>query len=258
MRIWIFGDSFAEIRDGVDHQWQVIISKYFDCEILNVASNGASSEWLTLKISEHWNKLEKNDIVIFFVPYWDRQCFFPDDPDLTHILTLDGYDKDEAITNKWNRYTKLQRQAFRDYFLHLHDENLVKLKTKSLYSWINNIHTKTKKLPLVIDTRHNNFVVPDGYYNKAIGTLFDVSVNEWKNKKTWEDITKNGLFDDNRISHLTPNNHKILADKIIDFIENDITVDLTTQFRQSFFNNEQILYQSKTNKKVKITSIEEF
>jgi hypothetical protein len=178
--------------------------------------------------------------VLTFIPYWDRQCVFPDNPDFTHICALDQYGKDKVITDKWNRYTKDQRNAFRDYFMYLQNENLVKLKTSSLYAWVNNIHAKTKTYPLVINTRQQTVVTPTGYYKEALGALFDVSVNEWLSYDTWQELIKHGLYDDPRISHLTPKNHSVLADKLIKYFETGETVDLTKDFHQHFLDKDYV------------------
>ena len=249
MKVWIFGDSFAEIRQGIEHQWQARLAKHLQCEVANVFSNGASSEYLSLKISEFYKDFKKNDHVIVFIPYWDRQCFFPKDPDLTHIYTLDKYGIDKHVTEKWNNYSKEQRNAFRDYFLYLHNEDLVKLKTASLYAWINNISDLTQQKPLIINTRDQKFSKPEGNYVEAIGTLYDVSVNEWKDLQLWKKITEKGLFDDQRISHLTPFNHGILSNKILDYIRNGDKVDLTTGFKKYFldknYENNKLIMDNK-------------
>jgi hypothetical protein len=244
MKIYVFGDSFAELRpqDNLNWQWQYQVAQYFNCDLVNVANNGASAEWLTLKLAKFWNEFEINDILICFIPYWDRSCIFPNDPDFTHLFALDQYGKDDFVTERWNRYTKEQRDAFKKYFMYLHDIDLVRLKTASLYAWIDNLACTCLNIhPLVIETRDQNITNrPRTRYITASGYMMDTSINEWTNESVWNEITKYGLYDDKRVSHLSKKNHDILANKIITYIEKRVTPDLTTGFYKNFLDKNYI------------------
>jgi hypothetical protein len=238
MKLWIFGDSFAELKNNLNiWEWQIQVSNHLKCDLFNVAHNGASSEWIILQLSEYQKKISKEDIVIVLVPYWDRQCIFPEDPDFTHLVTIDQYKKDKEITKRWNKYTSEQRDAFRKYFLYLHNDKLTKLKTLSLYKWINSLNLNT--VPIVLNTRDQDCVL-DGNYTQAKGCLMDVSMSEWIDTETWYTLSKHSLFDDPRISHLSKKNHDVLAKKIINWIDRNEDIVLTNGFHSNFLNENLI------------------
>jgi hypothetical protein len=246
MNLWIFGDSFAEIKfdNHLGWEWQIQIANYFRCDLYNVSHKGSSSEWITLQLSKNWNKIAKDDIVIILIPYWDRQCIFSEDPDFNHLSTIENCNKDQKIKNRWNKYSKNQRDAFTKYFMHLHDTNLIKLKTSSLYAWINNLNLYKK--PLVLETRSHSI---DNYFQDncvtAIGNLMDVSLAEWENINDWDTMTNRSLYIDPRLSHLVKKNHTVLANKIIDFFINDNLVNLNTGFYTKVINKENIDFEKK-------------
>lgn len=245
MKIYVFGDSFAELRleDNLNWQWQYQVAQHFNCDLVNVANNGASSEWITLKLAKFWNDFEINDIVICFIPYWDRDCIFPNDPDFTHLFALDQYGKDDFVTERWNQYTSEQRDAFKKYFMYLHNIDLVRLKTASYHIWIDNLAARgiISTPPLVIETRDQNVnVMPRTQYVRAKGNMMDVNMSEWLNEDLWMELTKDGLFQDERVSHLSKKNHNILANKIITYIEKRVAPDLTTGFYKNFLDKNYI------------------
>jgi hypothetical protein len=129
--------------------------------------------------------------------------------------------------------------------MHLHDEELVKLKTSSLYAWINNL--KLDKPPLVLETRSQSTVnhFNNDNYVTGTGNLMDVSLGEWKNINDWHAMTENSLYHDPRVSHLVKRNHTILANKIVDFFINQSIVDLTTDFYNKIIDNENVDVENK-------------
>lgn len=241
MNLWIFGDSFSELQapGQLGWEWQLQIANELRCDLYNVAHNGTSSEWITLQLSRHWNSISKEDIVIVLIPNWDRQCIFSDSPDFTHLTTIENCNNDQRTKQRWNKYSLDQRDAFAKYFMYLHDEELVKLKTSSLYSWINNL--KVDKVPLVLETRNQS--VKNDFYNHyvtATGNLMGVSEAEWKDINIWNTITSRALYHDPRISHLTKRNHSVLANKILEYIKHDVPVDLRTGFHTEIIDEGNI------------------
>jgi hypothetical protein len=74
-RLIVLGDSFAEmsLNNEYDYDpWQLIVSKHFKKELVNVAANGASCEWLTFQWSKFSQQLSRDDIVIVLIPFWYR------------------------------------------------------------------------------------------------------------------------------------------------------------------------------------------
>jgi hypothetical protein len=97
--------------------------------------------------------------------------------------------------------------------------------------------------PLIINTREQ--VYPESIlYNcdVALGDLMKVSTSEFESKTIWDEMTKHGLFKDPRCSHLTKENHLILANKIIEYILQGKLPNLTTDFKHGFLNKNMLEY----------------
>jgi len=114
MNLWIFGDSFAEMQSSrqTRSEWQLQIVNHFKCDLYNIARKGSSSEWITLQLSKYWKDISTEDIVIVLVPYWDRQCIFIDDPDFNHLPTIENYNKDQKIKDRWRLAIKLKHESY--------------------------------------------------------------------------------------------------------------------------------------------------
>lgn len=238
-RIWIFGDSFSELHpDRPQVQWQLLLSKSLQADIFNVAHNGTSSEWLICKIIDYWNNFRESDLVIIVVPYWNRECIFVDDPDFSQLYNVSDFESsDEKIKNRWKKYSREKKDAFKNYFLHLHDENLVKAKTSSLYAWAELISMRITTPVLIIETRDQAVIRPT--LKKSVvaqGNLMDVNCNEWIKIDFWYEVCKQPYFSDQRISHLSERNHLILAEKIEDYFRYQKVPDLTSGFHKNFLN----------------------
>ena len=246
MKIWIFGDSFAELREDSDQaktQWQGLIAHHFECAIVNVSANGASAKWITYKLAEMWDEIKLGDLVYVFVPYWDRKLLLKDHPSFSGLQSLDGYKKNKDITKDWNYYSKQEINAYRDYFMYLHDTDLTMLDTLSLYAWINNLLEKTSIKPVVFDTRSDQpYKIINANYDLVKGHIMDVSVNEFVSNDIWKEMATTGGFHDVRPCHLSKVNHQILAQKIIDYVTNNIPIDLTYGFKEKFITKNPLTY----------------
>lgn len=239
-RLWVLGDSFAEIRPGFDYAWQEKVSYNLGVELINVARNGASSEWLSLHFANNVLKdIKHDDILILLVPLWSRVCIWPERPEFSGLLCMDLIGKDPLVDKGWAPYSKEEREAFKSYFMYLERKELTELKTLSLLNWVNNFADCFKVKPLIIETRSQNMIDYSVNLNKcslAQGNLLDVSVNEFLNYETWNNQTKKGLFHDLRLSHLSKENHLVLAEKITKYFTTGHTVDLQTEFKSAFLD----------------------
>jgi hypothetical protein len=66
----------------------------------------------------------------------------------------------------------------------------------------------------------------------AQGTLFDIQANEFQDPETTTHDYFRGV--DCRYNHLSLRNHKIMADKVVDYFENSEALDLSTGFHKGF------------------------
>ena len=243
-KLFVFGDSFAGLSDNPpEWAWQVDLARRLKLDLYNISHNGASAEWLTLKIIEFYDKIEEGDIVIALLPFWNRVCIWPEDPDFTHVYQ---YREDDP---RWQKKTNKEIQAYKDYFYFLYNKELTMAKMYSYCAWIDKLSHRLKHKPLLIYTREfNKFKnLPIENCAEATGNLFAKSVLEFENEKIWDELTKDGGFRDPRLSHLCKPNHATLADKIYNYYSKNEVVNLNKDFKTGFLNqynfeedNEQI------------------
>jgi len=150
---------------------------------------------------------------------------------------MDQLGKDRVVDQQWSDVSSQEREAFKNYFLHLMSDELTELKMFNLLNYVNNYAYYLDNKPLVINTREQ--IYPETIlYNcdVALGDLMKVSTSEFESKTIWDQMTKHGLFKDPRCSHLTKENHQILANKIIEYILQGNLPDLRTGFKHGFLN----------------------
>lgn len=234
-KLIILGDSFGFVDPKINYLWQLSVASELKRDLVSIAENGASCNWLLSKLLYAESEINKNDLIVLIVPYWERMCIWPQSPDLTSLACLDSLGKHELSDAKWKPYTKKERQAFESYFLYLKNDNFILSLYAALMHWINSIGSRLEQKPLILfgfkpeySTVHlNNCDVAPGF-------LFDVCINEFKSIDTWHQIIENTPFVDSRIGHLSECNHKILAEKLIEYYTNGTVPDLTTGFQQFF------------------------
>lgn len=263
-KIIILGDSFAELRPDKDYLWQYLLANTFAKDLVNIAKNGASSEWMMLKIAEYLEpNLESSDFLVVIVPFWERVCIWPDHPDLNALFPLESADKDWVtnldnlplfISEKLKCYSLEERQAFQQYFQYLKNDELLMTKTAAMLNWINNISYKLNTKPLIIDSHRfvENYSINLSNCSVANGSLFPICEKEFISAKVFEQYTNSGPFNDFRTGHLSECNHKILAEKISTYFLHNEIPDLTMGF------HEKIIDGSDTEKKSLLQKITNF
>jgi len=234
-KLIILGDSFAYFDHTCDYIWQRSVASELKRDLVNIAANGASANWLISKLMLIDNDISTDDLLILIVPYWERVCIWPQSPDLTSLASLDSLGKHELSNAKWKPYTKKQQQAFESYFLYLKNDEFTLGVYAALLHWINSIGSKLKQKPLIIFGFESNYSTQQlNNCDIAHGCLFDVGIDEFKSIDIWNTLIENTPFLDTRIGHLSECNHKILAEKLIEYYTKGTVPDLTTGFQQFF------------------------
>lgn len=263
-KIIILGDSFAEIRPDLDYLWQHQLTKIFKTDLINIAHNGASSEWMMLKIAEYLEpNLEPDDLLVVIVPFWERVCFWPEHPDLNALFPLESIHSDWAtepnelpplISKKLSYYTLEQRLAFEAYFKHLKNNDLILIKTAAMLNWINNISSRLNTKPLIMDSHKfvENYPINLNKCTVAKGSLFPICEKEFSSKKVFKEYTNSGPFNDFRTGHFSECNHNVLADKISNYFVKNETPDLTTGFYEKIIDGDIVKGKSFLQKIVNL------
>jgi len=236
-RLIVIGDSFAALSE-LEYLWQLHVAKALKRDLINVATNGAAPNWLILKLAEIQSDIRKDDLIVFVNPYWERHCVLPDSPDLTSSISFTG--ESEIIKSKWEPYDKNTQNAFRSYFTYLDNDDLKLANSIALVNFINSIGSKLTTNPLILRANCAPALDDAHLYNNcsvADGDLFDICVGEFKNIDTWLKLIKNPPFVDFRTGHLSEPNHKILAEKIVNYFISNKPVDLGEGFVLGFIDD---------------------
>lgn len=221
--LWIFGDSFSVLRqdinkgDGIDYTlWHEFVAVSLGNSIENNFSQwGVSNEYIADMFANKYPEIADDDIVIVQLTSSYRQWFFEDRPDLANY----------HINNIKNYVSPEEADAMTSYIKYLKNNKVDSIRYKLLEYGLKHIAERSKFKMLILP----GFDPIEG----VSGTLLDICDNEFvdtKSRDTW--YVTNGS--DPRSNHLSPDNHKILADKIIDFFKTGKQIDLFSGFQSKF------------------------
>ena len=231
MKLWIFGDSFS-IPSEFKHEclWNYtenwIDQVAADLEIKNGISNfsqfGCSNDYIFKNLIEQSNNFNKNDYVIIQLTSGSRKWFFEDEPALSNLNKLN------PLAFKKEQYT-----AIKYYINNLQNQNLDDIQyTAYVYALLYLMSAK----PNV------NFVVLPGFtdFPGVNGNLYDdVCEKEFEDSSVRDVFYKKTGYDP-RLNHMTHENHKVLAEKIVNKFKNNEMIDLTTGFETKIYNKYNI------------------
>lgn len=226
-KLWVFGDSFstpsippslANPDGSVDHlSWVAHVSKGLEIEEGHIHSDyGVSNDWIFHQLTTNINSMEPGDYVIVQTTQKHRQWFF-DDP---------------CISNYWikdldRHISKEENAAVESYVAHLQNDRLDDLRYVQFCLALERLSQLAQ---------HLRILVLPGFFgvNGVVGTLVETSDAEFDSSTTAQQYYNTNGGKDVRLNHLSAENHEILGNKIIDFFNNGITVDLTTDFKSGF------------------------
>lgn len=229
--LWLFGDSYISKRDDfllgrqdILSYWE-IIAKETECDIIkNTARGGTSIEWVFYQYNKAMENIKKNDIVIMVITNLKRRWLFKAYPHITnpYLAKFSNFKKEKM------------EEALIDIFLDpFHEITAQKL---DLFLKLLAYHQKEIGFEVILLDAFENTVTSshNGNFLKSNRCLKDISHKEHCISKSTENqkfFTENK---DVRVNHLSQNNHKILADKILNSIETRDIIDLETGFKENF------------------------
>ena len=228
MKLWIFGDSFSDLKTGEDFDrndiWSSRLVKLLSVDGAIIrAKYGVSNEWIYNQLVEASQFINRTDYIIVQLTDPSRHWFL-DDPTFSNLTTLSSL-KDSEL-EKLNISVE-QRQAARHYLTHLYRENTDDILYHQTFHAICHVINVAGFL--------NVGIIPG--FSPLPGvkrTLVDVCNNEFvseRDRHQWYSTHPVDL----RINHLSPENHLILADKLKDFLLHPGTeLDLSSGFKTNF------------------------
>lgn len=221
--IWTFGDSFSKhfkpskYFRNLDDTWIERTATILGHKVTSNSKPLLTLEHIYYNFNNIRQKLQPEDIIIITVTNVDRRWFWKDTP--LKILFLNEIEQNAV--NKYKEFNDVQDIYFTNFLYNLNHI------TKKL-----NLHTIV--LPCFPDGEQLVNSIKDNYDaihfgNIALGL---VSGQEFKN-----DLDFSNLFKDDRVNHFCRDNHIILSDKVIENIKNKTPIDLTTGFKQNFYDD---------------------
>jgi hypothetical protein len=240
--LYVFGDSFS-LPDAhknevvgpkglvtfmpLEKSWTDIVSERLigNDNHVNDAILGCSNEYILHTLRTRESSFKSGDYVIIQLTSYYREWFFEDKPGMANFIN--------AKFVPGVHVTKEQANALEMYKRHLYSDHRLLLHYDAILDAI------TFRTILYGQQGIRCLILP-GFHNVAgvEGTLFKASSSEFDSEETAAKYRAE--TSDLRFNHFSDVNHKILANKVIDFFNTGKTVDLTTDFEAGMYTKDNI------------------
>ena len=240
--LYIFGDSFS-VPDAhknevigpkglvtfipVEKSWTRIVSESIigDDNHVNDAMLGCSNEYILHTLRERESSFKNGDRVIIQLTSYYREWFFEDKPGMANFIN--------AKFVPGVHVTKEQANALEMYKRHLYSDHRLLLHYDAILDAI------TFRTILYGQQGIRCLILPGFHTVVGVeGTLFKTSSSEFDSEETA--AIYRAETGDLRFNHFSEVNHKILANKVIDFFNTGKTVDLTTDFEAGMYTKDNV------------------
>ena len=239
----IFGDSFSIPQNHMNEvfgphgttvtyiplekTWTTIVKESIlgDSEYVNDSVLGCSNDYIYYKLVERESSFKEGDFVIIQPTSMHREWFFENKPYMAIQLA--------TMITPGVDVTEEQYQAIEMYKRHLYFEG------RNIIHYNMFFDSLVHKVKMYGEHKIRCLILP-GFDNVpgVKGNLCEASGTEFNNEKTA--IAYYDKTGDLRFNHFSEVNHKILADKIIEFFKTGKTVDLTTGFKTGIYTKETL------------------
>jgi hypothetical protein len=223
----IFGDSFAQdtsIRwsnewSDVGPSWIDYLRNTNQYSIINHALGGTSTYWSKKIFDQHYKNFDK---IIFIATFPCRRITFNKLPEGCTQITNTFYNASsvfDIIENKkqFNSYNLIEKtflMAVRDYYLYIQNDHFDHTMHLLMLDDI-----KEKRPDAILIPAFPSSI--PSLDNAGSSTLLDISQKDTLHFGLGEHIPNSSTATDARKCHLNEENHKILADKILKFLQGD-------------------------------------
>jgi hypothetical protein len=231
--IWAFGDSAIDRRirlryDMPQHEtWIETVAKELGAEIKDFSWGASSLSYLYFHYREQFKNMEKGDIVILSLPYYDKSWFFKKSPTMSTAARV--------CAN--NYFSDKQKDFITTYFdeIFCMDEEI-----NTLANFLDMLcyHQEKKGLNIIAfgaGIGINDTLTIPKELSGGIGSLWEgVSFGEIiEGEDAYINLFNSvvqGAVTDTRLNHMSESNHPIMAKKIINSIRTKEPIDFTTDF----------------------------
>ena len=243
-KLYILGNSFSTLNDGgdvPDHQtWYSLVAKELCCEQINYSYTSASIGSIAYDFEKIRDRIHHNDILIIAQGIIDANFFFVDRREIGNIRSLPYYSCLEEEKTAIECYEKYLDNPENNWlltvnFLHNLNEITQRLNLKTIFL---RLRPEDRYDKSITNKRYPELIISEGY-------LWGISLAEIESKALYDYIaTKTSdWMDDFRTNHLTAENHRVLADKLIACINDGAPLDFTSGFHSkniSLNNNKDL------------------
>lgn len=242
MTLYVFGDSFATaemLEKHFERKWSVLLSKKLGVELKNYGMNGTSLEYTYYKFNEICKNLKEDDAVVIVLTDLLRKWIIKDKPNTSSLSHIEIHDLPTKLKKcaQWYFVNVLNSEIEEVHllnFLYAVIATTSHLKIKPLFI---SAFDKVSRGKWVVDVNK----IDHSYINNfAIGSLWEVSSYEIIHKDAGSAVRTN-LKKEFRPNHLSDVQHPILADKILNYMHNGVTVDLTTGFVKNIYEKQDLI-----------------
>lgn len=221
-KVWIFGDSYAARYDegkDLENSWPYMIAKKYN--VINEALPGSSIFLALKKINNliNHNTNTQDDILIFYMSNRDRIDFSflerDEDACMMHNVVNDNSDQKwiKKYLRRYKRYSTFIKNFYQYYVFN--NEKALEMSMLGHYVLLKELSKRFKKV-LVVPV----FQLP---YIKDFTIDDTEKFSIAKGNALWFHDEKN--IDTDQVNHMRVENHKIIYDMTVDWIENDIPFD---------------------------------
>jgi hypothetical protein len=221
MALWVFGCSFS-VEPGEHTQanhpaWTDILASNMGLANFHRFSQwGVSNEYIIDQFMLQIQNIQAGDTVIIQLTEKSRQWFFKDQPCLGNIY----------ISNLEQHVPIEQKKAVDMYIKHLDRDDIQTIRYTLLCMALRHVSEMRQDFKIMILPGFN-------YVPGVVGSLLEICNGEFVSSDSFDQWYATYPID-KRINHMSPNNHKILADKISQTFNTGKILDLTTGFDKGF------------------------
>ena len=273
----IFGDSFAdehspphpsehendEWQKNHAYRWPIRVKNKYEKEynFKNHAKSGSGPFNALTKLKSYIHNLKKDDIVLFFLSDYDRIDFVSPKEIESHISNIfySGVTKKSEFFNDPSYYNNDMLKAY--YLLHEPEidffyKNFFNILPEIIleqlfFGFLKNL-SNDKKFKMILFCKNKildkRFENNENFYRFS-KDLSSVSDEEWLNLD--KGLTENDFrIVDDRVNHLSSDNHAIMFDTISKIINHDY--DNILEFKKEIYNKnikDHIVYRGLNDRK---------
>lgn len=233
-KLWTFGDSYI-FTMAERTCWSTQVALGLQAELQPYGLGGSSLEYMYYTVDKCYKEFGEDDIVLIVLTDLMRSWPFNDRPNLGNLATIrHQFPKIYSGTRKFAVYSDTRKFAEK-YFIDHHNEELSEVHLKNFLTWLNLVTKHMKIKPILFSCfSETEQVLFDYILKESVEWSLNVvagSLCENIDKPEVRKEYKNGPYNgDIRANHMIPRNHKILSNKVLDFIKKGSRIKLDDKF----------------------------